>query len=140
MNGPLHHLLSEANIALGRLDTMGYLLPNVEHIIAMYVRKEAVLSSQIEGTQASLEDIFEYESHTCVKNVHDVQEVVSYIIKALNHGLKRIEEFPMSRTSWFIGRLAPKTFEIKPYMALQSTLTFFPNLAWVPAGIPILSV
>lgn len=49
IDGFLHQLLSDANIALGRLDTMGYLLP-------------AVLSSQIEGTQASLEDIFEYES------------------------------------------------------------------------------
>ena len=95
MDGRLYQLLSDANISLGRLDTMGYLLPNVDHIIAMYVRKEALLSSQIEGTQASLEDIFEYESHTPIKNIHDVQEVVNYI-KALNHGLKRIEEFPMS--------------------------------------------
>lgn len=90
-----HQLLSDANIALGRLDTMGFLLPNVDHIIAMYVRKEALLSSQIEGTQASLEDIFEYESHEPIVNVQDVQEVVNYI-KALNHGLQRIEEFPMS--------------------------------------------
>ncbi len=95
LEGAFQSLLSEANIALGRLDTMGYLLPNVDHIIAMYVRKEALLSSQIEGTQASLEDIFEYESHAPVKNLEDVQEVVNYI-KALNHGLKRIEEFPMS--------------------------------------------
>jgi Fic family protein len=63
MEGALNQLLADANIALGRLDTMGYLLPNVDHIIAMYVRKEALLSSQIEGTQASLEDIFEYESY-----------------------------------------------------------------------------
>lgn len=91
----LTQLLSDANLAIGRLDTMGYLLPNVEYIIAMYVRKEALLSSQIEGTQASLEDIFEYESHEFVKNVEDVEEVVNYI-KALNHGLKRLNEFPMS--------------------------------------------
>lgn len=95
MEGLLHQLLADANIALGRLDTMGYLLPNVEHIIAMYVRKEALLSSQIEGTQASLEDIFEYESDIPVKNFQDVQEVVNYI-KAMTHGLNRIEEFPMS--------------------------------------------
>lgn len=88
-------LLSEANIALGRLDTMGYLLPNIDYIIAMYVRKEALLSSQIEGTQASLDDIFEYESHVPIKNTQDVEEVVNYI-KALNHGLKRLQEFPMS--------------------------------------------
>lgn len=95
MDGPLQQVLSDANIALGRLDTMGYLLPNVDHIIAMYVRKEALLSSQIEGTQASLGDIFEYESSAPVKNMEDIQEVVNYV-KALNYGLKRIEEFPMS--------------------------------------------
>ena len=95
MDNELNQLLSEANIAIGRLDTMGYLLPNLEHIIAMYVRKEALLSSQIEGTQASLEDIFEYESDVVMGNAHDVEEVVNYI-KALNYGLKRLEDFPMS--------------------------------------------
>jgi Fic family protein len=95
MEGLLNQLLSEANIALGRLDTMSYLLPHIDHIIAMYVRKEALLSSQIEGTQASLEDIFEYESKATVENIHDVQEVVNYI-KAMNHGLKRLKEFPIS--------------------------------------------
>jgi len=74
---------------------MGYLVPNLDHIIAMYVRKEALLSSQIEGTQASLEDIFEYESQIPLKNINDVEEVVNYI-KALNHGIKRLAEFPMS--------------------------------------------
>lgn len=95
MDDSMNQLLSEANIALGRLDTMGYLLPNIDYIIAMYVRKEALLSSQIEGTQASLDDIFEYESHIPIKNTEDVEEVVNYI-KALKHGLKRLEEFPMS--------------------------------------------
>lgn len=95
MDESMNQLLSEANIALGRLDTMGYLLPNTDYIIAMYVRKEALLSSQIEGTQASLDDIFEYESHVPIKNTQDVEEVVNYI-KALNHGLKRLKEFPMS--------------------------------------------
>ncbi|NGX60325.1 MAG: Adenosine monophosphate-protein transferase SoFic [Chlamydiae bacterium] len=91
----IQHLLSDANMALGKLDMMGYLVPNLDHIIAMYVRKEALLSSQIEGTQASLEDVFEYENKIPVKNVDDVKEVVNYI-KALNHGIKRLEEFPMS--------------------------------------------
>ncbi len=95
MDGAMDKLLSDANIALGRLDTMGYLLPNIDYIIAMYVRKEALLSSQIEGTQASLEDVFEYESSAPIKNIEDVQEVVNYI-KAMNHGLVRIQEFPMS--------------------------------------------
>lgn len=91
----LNSLLADANIALGRLDTLGFLLPNIDYIVAMYVRKEALLSSQIEGTQASLENIFEYESHSPIPNVQDVEEVVNYI-KALNHGLKRLDEFPMS--------------------------------------------
>lgn len=95
LDAPLQQLLSDANMALGRLDIMGYLLPNVEQILAMYVRKEALLSAQIEGTQASLEDVFEYEDHAPLANSDDVQEVVNYI-KALNHGLKRLEEFPMS--------------------------------------------
>lgn len=95
MDDTLNQLLSDANIALGRLDTMGYLLPHIDYILAMYVRKEALLSSQIEGTQATFEDIFEYESHEPIKNIQDVEEVVHYI-KALNHGLKRLEEFPMS--------------------------------------------
>lgn len=95
MDESMNQLLSEANIALGRLDTMGYLLPNIDYIIGMYVRKEALLSSQIEGTQASLDDIFEYESHVPLKNAQDIEEVVNYI-KALNHGLKRLKEFPMS--------------------------------------------
>ncbi len=95
VDGPLGQLLAEANNALSRLDMAGSLLPNVDHIIAMYVRKEALLSSQIEGTQASLEDLFEYESHAPIKNPRDVEEVVNYI-KALHHGLKRLAEIPMS--------------------------------------------
>jgi Fic family protein len=91
----LQHLLTDANIAIGKLDTMGFIVPNLNHTISMYVRKEALLSSQIEGTQASLEDIFEYESKIPLKNIHDVKEVVNYI-KALNHGMKRLDEFPMS--------------------------------------------
>ena len=95
IEGEIQHLLTNANIAIGKMDTMGYLAPNLEHIIAMYVRKEALLSSQIEGTQASLEDIFEYENQIPIKNINDVKEVVNYI-KALNHGMKRLAEFPMS--------------------------------------------
>lgn len=95
MVGEIQHLLTDANMAIGKMEMMGYLAPNLEHIIAMYVRKEALLSSQIEGTQASLEDIFEYESQIPIKNINDVKEVVNYV-KALNHGMKRLSEFPMS--------------------------------------------
>ena len=95
MEGEIQELLTKANIAIGKMDTMGYLVPNLEHIIAMYVRKEALLSSQIEGTQASLENIFEYENQVPLKNINDVKEVVHYI-EALNLGIKRLADFPMS--------------------------------------------
>ena len=61
----------------------------------MYVRKEALLSSQIEGTQASLEDIFEFESGEKPEIFNDVTEVVNYV-KALNYGIERLDGFPMS--------------------------------------------
>ncbi len=95
MDAEMQHLLTDANIAVGKMDTMGYLAPNLDQIIAMYIRKEALLSSQIEGTQASLEDIFEYENQLPVKNVNDVKDVVNYI-EALNHGMGRLNDFPMS--------------------------------------------
>lgn len=95
VEGEIEHLLMQANIAIGKMDAVGSLVPNLNHIIAMYIRKEALLSSQIEGTQASLEDIFEYENQIPVKNINDVKEVVNYI-KALNHGMQRLSTFPMS--------------------------------------------
>ncbi len=95
IEGELQRLLADANIALGKLDAISFLAPHCTHLIAMYVRKEALLSSQIEGTQASLEDLFEYENKVPLKNVNDVEEVVNYI-KALNHGIQRLNEFPMS--------------------------------------------
>jgi len=84
IEGALQNLISQADMALARLDGMGYFLPNAELFIAMYVRKEALLSSQIEGTQASLEDIFAYESGDKPENINDVAEVINYI-GALNY-------------------------------------------------------
>jgi len=89
-------LLSQADRALGRLDGSTDALPNPDLFVFMYVRKEAVLSSQIEGTQASLIDVLEFESSTLERdNPHDVAEVVNYI-SAINHGLARLEELPVS--------------------------------------------
>lgn len=83
--------LTRAERNLGRLDAIASTLPDVDQFVYMYVRKEAVLSSQIEGTQSTLVDLLEYEAggepSTSEK---DVSEVVSYV-KALNHGLDRIE-------------------------------------------------
>lgn len=92
-----YDLIERANRALGRLDGISALLPNTELFLYYYVRKEAVLSSQIEGTQSSLSDLLLFESNE-VPGVplSDVVEVSNYVA-ALTHGLKRLEEgFPLS--------------------------------------------
>lgn len=92
-----YDLLAKASQALGRLDTVTDILPDARLMLYFYVRKEAVLSSQIEGTQSSLSDLllFEHEEVPGVP-VHDVQEVSNYVA-ALEHGLKRLQEgFPLS--------------------------------------------
>jgi Fic family protein len=85
----------QASSLLARLDGLGYLLPNTDLFISMYIRKEALLSSQIEGTQASLTDIFEYERGIDIENINDVKEVINYV-KALDYGIKRLKTLPMS--------------------------------------------
>src|SRR5712692_646235 len=93
-------LLDKATLALGRLDGLTGQLPRdvVSLYNYFYVRKEAVLSSQIEGTQSSLSDLILYESNEMPGvPVEDVGEVVQYV-KAMYHGLKRLREddFPLS--------------------------------------------
>lgn len=89
-------LLSKADRALGRLDGSTEALPNPDLFVMMYVRKEAVLSSQIEGTQASLADVLELESKVLdPQNPSDVVEVVNYV-HALNYGIERLETLPLS--------------------------------------------
>ncbi len=89
-------LLSRADRALGRLDGVTSVLPNPDLFVAMVVRQEAVLSSQIEGTQSTLEDVLEFEARASNSNTpHDVEEIVNYI-RAMNHGLRRLDEFPLS--------------------------------------------
>jgi len=90
-------LLERANQALGRLDGLASFLPNLSLFIYAYVRKEALLSSQIEGTQSSLSDLLLFENNeTPGVPIEDVQEVSNYVA-ALSHGLKRIREgFPLS--------------------------------------------
>ena len=89
-------LLSKADRALGRLDGVCSTLPNPDFFVGMYVRYEAVLSSQIEGTQSTLEDIVDYEAGSS-DAPKDVEEVVNYVA-AMNHGLRRLrqDEFPLS--------------------------------------------
>ncbi len=89
-------LLSRADQALGRLDASADLLPNPDLFVRMYVRKEAVLSSQIEGTQASLSDLLEYEAGQVRRRLPaDVTEVINYVA-AMNHGLDRLKDMPLS--------------------------------------------
>ncbi len=96
LGGPLRELLSEADYALGRLDGAILTLPNPELFVFMYVRKEAVLSSQIEGTQSSLQNLLAAEARLADPDAPaDVAEVVNYV-RAMNHGLARLAELPVS--------------------------------------------
>jgi Fic family protein len=89
--------LEKANLAIGGLNGVVETVPDPNIINYMYVRKEAVLSSQIEGTQSTLDDLLHYESSGIAKvPVNDVTEASSYVA-AMNHGLKRIQGgFPLS--------------------------------------------
>jgi Fic family protein len=91
-------LLDEANQALGRLDAVTVLLPDPGQFLYSYIRKEAVLSSQIEGTQSSLSDLLLFENEqTPGVPLDDVEETSNYIA-AMSHGLERIEsgKLPLS--------------------------------------------
>ncbi len=89
-------LLSRADRALGRLDGSIQTLPHPDLFVFMYVRKEAVLSSQIEGTQSSLQDVLAAEARILSPDrPQDVDEVVNYV-HALNYGLRRLSELPVS--------------------------------------------
>ena len=93
----LQTILAEANQAIGRLDGLTSAFPDLKLFLYSYLRKEAVLSSQIEGTQSSLADLLLYENaETPGVPLDDVQEVSNYVA-ALNHGLKRLTGgFPLS--------------------------------------------
>ncbi len=96
MDLPMVGLLSRADQAVGRLDGVTRTLPNPDLFVAMYVRREAVLSSQIEGTQSTLEDVLSYELDPRQREVpEDVEEVVNYV-RAMNYGLERLAELPLS--------------------------------------------
>jgi Fic family protein len=96
LSGKLQSLLSRADLALGRLDGSIQTLPNPYLFVYMYVRKEAVLSSQIEGTQSSLQDLLSAEAQIFApERPRDVDEVVNYV-RAMNHGLARLVDLPVS--------------------------------------------
>ena len=90
-------LLEKANRAVGRLDALTILLPDPPLFLYFYVRKEAVLSSQIEGTQSSLSDLLLHEYHESPGVLRGDVEEVSRYVAALNHGLERLRGgFPLS--------------------------------------------
>ena len=88
--------LSAADQAIGRLDGVSRTLPNPGLFVAMYVRREAVLSSQIEGTQSSLDDVLAYELDASATRLPlDVEEVFNHVA-AMNYGLERLASLPLS--------------------------------------------
>ena len=89
-------LLSEADQALGRLDGVTRILPEPDLFVAMYVLRESVLSSQIEGTISTLDDALVFELQPNKPDLpKDVDEVVNHV-RAMNYGLDRIDSFPLS--------------------------------------------
>jgi len=96
MDDAMQQALSLADRALGRLDGSIRTLPNPDLFVFMYVRKEAVLSSQIEGTQSSLNDLLEAEAAIFdAERPRDVDEVLNYV-RAMNYGLARLDTLPLS--------------------------------------------
>ena len=91
-------LIQKANLAtlkLGKLDGITQLLPDVDFFLFMYIRKDAASSSQIEGTKATMIDAIEAESKISDTLPEDVDDILHYI-KALNYGLRRLQQLPVS--------------------------------------------
>ncbi|MGH7900807.1 MAG: Fic family protein, partial [Thermodesulfobacteriota bacterium] len=84
-----------ASLLLGKLDGITQLLPDVDFFIFMYLRKDAASSTQIEGTRATMVDAIEAEAKTSYDLPDDVDDIIHYI-KALNYGMERLKEFPLS--------------------------------------------
>jgi len=93
----LIYLLDQATLAVGKLAGLSAIIPDPDLFVYLYVRKEALLSSQIEGTQCSLEDILNPEAEPISEKTtpQDIEEVSNYV-KAMNKGLERLETLPVS--------------------------------------------
>jgi Fic family protein len=90
--------LSRADQALGKLEGVATILPNPDLFVGMYVRKEAILSSQIEGIDSTLDEVIRFETGEELsegKRLHDTAEVVNYV-RALNFGIERLADIPLS--------------------------------------------
>lgn len=89
----LQSLINKANLLLGKLDGMATTLPDIDLFVSMYVQKEAIISSQIEGTQASLIDVLQKDRKN--EKIKETAEIVNYI-KATNYAFSRLKELPLS--------------------------------------------
>jgi Fic family protein len=89
-------LLERANLALGRLDGATPIMPNPDVFAGMYIRREAVLSSRIEGTRSTIEDVLAFELRGATPDLpQDAREVANYV-RAMSHGLARMATLPLS--------------------------------------------
>lgn len=96
IDAELLRLHSEADRSVGRLDGVTSILPNPDLFVSMYVRQEAVLSSQIEGTQSTLEEVLQFEVDPKGQEYpKDIHEVVNYV-HAMQYGLERLQTLPLS--------------------------------------------
>lgn len=96
LDNELVTLLSQADQAIGRLDGISRVVPNPDLFVATYVRREAVLSSQIEGTRSTLDDVLLHEIDTTQRGLpDDIVEVTNYV-RALRFGLQRLDSLPLS--------------------------------------------
>lgn len=93
INPDTNRLLKKAYLFLGRLDGMAIALPDIDLFVSMYVQKEAVISSQIEGTQASLVDVLQKDRSK--EKIKETEEIVNYI-KATNYAFDRLKDLPLS--------------------------------------------
>src|SRR3989338_578338 len=91
LNSKTQKLHAKASLMIGKLDGITQLLPDLDFFIFMYIRKEAARSSEIEGTRATIIDVIKTEAQIESRFPQDVERIVHYI-KAMNYGLKRVEE------------------------------------------------
>ena len=96
IDSEINALVNKAYLLLGRLDGMAITLPDIDLFVSMYVQKEAVISSQIEGTQASLVDVLQKDKgkEKIKEKIKDTEEIVNYI-KATHYAFKRLNKMPL---------------------------------------------
>ena len=124
---------STAERLLGKLDGITQLLPDVDFFLYMFIRKDAASSSQIEGTQATMIDAIEAEAKTKEALPKDVDDILHYI-KALNYGLKRLADFPLSLR--FIRELHKKLMEGARTTQLSDPGNFRESQNWIGGTTP----